>query len=410
MSTDAILVESLYKKFQRGEVHDSLRDLIPALSKRWMKRLAGRKALGEQEFWALQDVNFTIPKGEAVGIIGHNGAGKSTLLKHLTGVLAPNAGSVTMNGRVSALIEVGAGFHPYLTGRENVFLNGVILGMSIVEIRRKFDEIVAFSELEEFIDTPVRRYSSGMFARLGFSVAAHLDPEILLIDEVLSVGDYVFQTKGVAKMQAIVESGATVVFVSHNMRSVQALCSRCIMLDHGRIVADGPSSEVIDTYLQAGRRSVAAAGTGAAVFEHCGLTILGKTTAIAEPGETFELRGAVRANEPLRGTDLIVRIRDANGRDAVHMSLGRLDCPLPDLEPGDRFEFALDGRAHFANGSYEVVVTLYDARRQRSAASVNPPLRLFVGGPMEPRGVVNVYPTVREFTVERAASPAAIAS
>ena len=187
----ALRMEHVYKKFKRGERHDSLRDLIPALFRRAVSKVAMVPELKEQEFWALRDVYFDIAKGEAVGIIGHNGAGKSTMLKHLAGIMRPTRGESRSNGRLSALIEVGAGFHQDLTGRENVFLNGVILGMSRAEIARKFDEIVEFSGLADFIDTPVKRYSSGMFARLGFSVAAHLDPDILIIDEVLSVGDFV---------------------------------------------------------------------------------------------------------------------------------------------------------------------------------------------------------------------------
>src|SRR5499427_6753487 len=198
MSDVALRMHQVFKKFARGERHDSLRDLIPALAKRLVS--PGRALqLSKEEFWALNDVCFEIRRGEAVGVIGHNGAGKSTILKHLSGIMRPTSGSVEVNGKLSALIEVGAGFHPDLTGRENVFLNGVILGMSRAEIRRKFDEIIEFSGLQQFVDTPVKRYSSGMHARLGFAVAAHLEPDILVIDEVLSVGDWAFQTKGIEK-------------------------------------------------------------------------------------------------------------------------------------------------------------------------------------------------------------------
>src|SRR5882672_11090628 len=207
MTDVALRMDRVFKKFTKGERHDSLRDLIPALAKHVLRRVARPAELKKEEFWALQDISFEIKKGEAVGIIGHNGAGKSTMLKHLCGIMRPTSGTIAVNGRLSALIEVGAGFHQDLTGRENIVLNGVILGMTRAEIARKFDEIVEFSGLAEFIDTPVKRYSSGMYARLGFSVAAHLEPDILVIDEVLSVGDFVFQAKGVQKMRQIAASG-----------------------------------------------------------------------------------------------------------------------------------------------------------------------------------------------------------
>ncbi|HXW97063.1 MAG TPA: ABC transporter ATP-binding protein, partial [Gemmatimonadales bacterium] len=237
MTDIALRLDHVYKRFRRGEKHDSLRDLLPALVKRAVRRDRER-ALAAQEFWVLSDICIDVRKGETVGIIGHNGAGKSTMLKHLSGIMEPTRGRVEVHGRLSALIEVGAGFHPDLTGRENVYLNGVILGMTREEIRRKFDEIVEFAGIADFIDTPVKRYSSGMFARLGFSVAAHLEPDILIIDEVLSVGDFAFQRKGLEKMRAVARSGATVIFVSHNLQAVAEFCKRTILLDHGRVVAD----------------------------------------------------------------------------------------------------------------------------------------------------------------------------
>ncbi|HEX7595745.1 MAG TPA: ABC transporter ATP-binding protein, partial [Gemmatimonadaceae bacterium] len=248
MSEHSLRLNHVFKRFRRGERHDSLRDLIPSLVKRAVSRDRER-ALAAEEFWVLNDISFELKKGETLGIIGHNGAGKSTMLKHLSGIMEPTRGNIEVNGRLSALIEVGAGFHPDLTGRENVFLNGVILGMSRAEVKRKFDEIVEFAGLEEFIDTPVKRYSSGMFARLGFSVAAHLEPDILVIDEVLSVGDFAFQRKGLEKMRAIAKSGATVIFVSHNLQAVAEFCQRGILLEKGRVIADGPTDQVVRRYL-----------------------------------------------------------------------------------------------------------------------------------------------------------------
>src|SRR3989442_14567239 len=249
MSDIAIEISHLWKKFQRGEVHDSLRDLVPALVRRVVRRGPKRYNLGEGEFWALKDVNFQLSRGEIVGIIGPNGSGKSTLLKILSRILRPNSGFVRVNGRLSALIEVAAGFHPDLTGRENVYLNGSILGMKNSEVKRKFDEIVSFSEIEKFIDTPVKRYSSGMYVRLAFAVAAHLEPEILLVDEVLAVGDAGFQKKCLGKMEDVAKEGRTVLFVSHNMGAVNTLCQKAVLLENGSIAQAGERSRVTEAYL-----------------------------------------------------------------------------------------------------------------------------------------------------------------
>ncbi len=215
----------------------------------------GQKDHGNREgktLWALRDINFTVQQGEAVGIIGRNGAGKSTLLKILSRVTAPTSGAIKAKGRIASLLEVGTGFHPELTGRENIFLNGAIMGMDRREIQRKFDEIVDFSGVEQFIDTPVKRYSSGMYVRLAFAVAAHLDPEILLVDEVLAVGDAQFQRKCLGKMDEVSKQGRTVLFVSHNMGAVLRLVSTCILLDKGQVAQIGEPRQVVDTYLESG--------------------------------------------------------------------------------------------------------------------------------------------------------------
>lgn len=244
---NAIEFNKVSKKFRKGEKFNSLRDSIPNF---FRSRLLKNKenGLGKQEFWALRDVSFQIKEGEVVGIIGPNGAGKSTILKLLSGIMNPNKGDVKIRGRLSALIEVAAGFHADLTGRENIYLNGTIMGMTRKEIDSKFDEIVEFSGLAEFIDTPVKRYSSGMFSRLGFSVAAHMDPDVLLVDEVLAVGDIAFQAKCVQKMRELLSSGVTIILVSHNLSLVQALCKRAILLDKGEIQKEGSPAEVIPYY------------------------------------------------------------------------------------------------------------------------------------------------------------------
>jgi lipopolysaccharide transport system ATP-binding protein len=207
----------------------------------------------KEDFWALKDVSFEIKRGDVVGIIGRNGAGKSTLLKILSRITEPTTGRITLNGRIASLLEVGTGFHPELTGRENIFLNGAILGMSKAEIKSKFDEIVAFAEIEKFLDTPVKRYSSGMYVRLAFAVAAHLEPEILIVDEVLAVGDAAFQKKCLGKMQDVAQKGGrTVLFVSHNMAALSALCSRGLFLNNGFVHFDGATRQAVETYLSAG--------------------------------------------------------------------------------------------------------------------------------------------------------------
>ncbi len=247
MSDVSVLFDHVSKRFSRGERHTSLRDLVPALARKIVRRPAAADA---DAFWAVRDVTFELKAGEALGIIGPNGAGKSTILKLLTKILRPTHGHAEVRGRVGALIEVAAGFHPDLTGRENVFLQGAIMGMSRAEITRKFDEIVAFSGVSgEFIDTPVKRYSSGMNARLGFAIAAHLDPDVLIIDEILSVGDAVFQEKCVARMQSLVARGVPLVFVSHNLPAVLHLCTRSILLVQGKVVYDGQPDGAVREYL-----------------------------------------------------------------------------------------------------------------------------------------------------------------
>lgn len=257
--SSVITVENLSKKYiighQKRERYTALRDVLADGAKRMTHKLchpftAPKNDPTHEEFWALRGVSFDIKQGDRVGIIGRNGAGKSTLLKILSRITEPTSGRVTIKGRVASLLEVGTGFHPELTGRENIFLNGAILGMSKVEIKRKFDEIVAFSEVEKFLDTPVKRYSSGMYVRLAFAVAAHLEPEILIVDEVLAVGDAQFQKKCLGKMEEVGKEGRTVLFVSHNMAMISNLCQKGIYLDSGKIVLQGDVSQVIQRYYQ----------------------------------------------------------------------------------------------------------------------------------------------------------------
>jgi lipopolysaccharide transport system ATP-binding protein len=251
MSEFALRVEQLAKSYTISHVakrSDSLREAVTD-AVRGLFRRDPEGPTGSETFWALHDITFDVRPGEVVGIVGHNGAGKSTLLKILSRITRPTRGRAIANGRMASLLEVGTGFHPELTGRENIYLNGAVLGMRKWEIERRFDEIVAFSGVEKFLDTPVKRYSSGMYVRLAFAVAAHLEPDILILDEVLAVGDASFQKRCMQKMEAVKRDGRTILFVSHSMPSVTRLCPRTILLNGGRVVADGPTSDVLLGYL-----------------------------------------------------------------------------------------------------------------------------------------------------------------
>lgn len=256
----APVIESVHlsKKFQLGATRHqegSFRDLLLQSAKTSWQSLTRRRnedpdSSGSEWMWALRDVNFSVEPGDVVGIIGSNGAGKSTLLKILSRITDPTEGEVRLRGRVASLLEVGTGFHPELTGRENIFMNGVMLGMTKAEIQSKFDEIVAFAELDRFVDTPVKHYSSGMYVRLGFAVAAHLDPEILIVDEALAVGDMAFQKKCLGKMGEFGESGRTILFVSHNIAAILSLCQKGIVMEHGRVAFDGSAKDAVHHYVR----------------------------------------------------------------------------------------------------------------------------------------------------------------
>lgn len=263
MSTSTVEVSDLWKEYtigaavqQRDTLYDTIVDFFSAPGKR-LKSLRGRSSTTDR-FWALRDINFSVADGEVLGVIGRNGAGKSTLLKILTRITAPTRGRVVMHGRVASLLEVGTGFHPELTGRENVFLNAAILGMTRREAVAKFDEIVVFAEIERFVDTPVKRYSSGMYVRLAFAVAAFLEADVLLVDEVLAVGDASFQRKSLSKMSDVARRGRTVLFVSHNLAAVRNLCTRAVVLDRGALTYDGPVDQAVLFYERSFATSVRA--------------------------------------------------------------------------------------------------------------------------------------------------------
>jgi lipopolysaccharide transport system ATP-binding protein len=261
MAGAAIVTHELSKRYRLGlrrRGQSTLSEYLSERARALVSRRARAEAREEGVLWALRDLSLEVHHGEVLGLIGHNGAGKTTLLKILSRITEPTSGWGEITGRVGSLLEVGTGFHPELTGRENIFLNGSILGMRRAEIARRFDEIVEFAEVERFLDTPVKRYSSGMSVRLAFAVAAHLEPEILLVDEVLAVGDAAFQRKSLGKMSQVADEGRTVVFVSHNLAIIQALCRRGVLIEHGRMVADGPTAETVDRYLRTLERGASA--------------------------------------------------------------------------------------------------------------------------------------------------------
>lgn len=395
MAADITLaMRSVSKRFRKGELHDSLRDLVPDLARRLLHRHSDRP--DDREFWALRDVSFEVARGEAFGIIGHNGAGKSTILKILSGIMKPTRGEMTVHGRLSALIEVGAGFHPDLTGRENVFLNGAILGMSRAEIRKRFDEIVAFAELDDFIDTPVKRYSSGMYARLGFAVAAHVNPDVLIVDEVLSVGDYLFQRKCFEKMTAVLQGGTTVVFVSHNLRAVTDLCQRGLLLEHGRPAALGSASDVVGAYLGGALRAHPSDGKEAYLSQ---VRVRGSAGSgpTFRSGETVWVDVDVRAAASVESLAVVLELRDDDHYEVFNTSSQRLGTPAFALAPGESFRCTFELDLHLAQGTFHfgAYIHRYDVGRQydhwAQAATV------FISTTQDVRGVVNLNPRVVGF-------------
>ena len=394
MSDTVISVENVTKAYHLGQIGGgTLKEDVS----RWWAKLRGKpdpllkigeehhaRRMGEQ-FWALNDVSFEVKRGEVLGIIGRNGAGKSTLLKILSQVTMPTSGQIKVKGRIASLLEVGTGFHPELTGRENVFLNGAILGMTKAEIRKKFDEIVAFSEIEEFIDTPVKRYSSGMYVRLAFAVAAHLEPEILIVDEVLAVGDAEFQKKCIGKMQDVSKGGRTVLFVSHNMNAVTTLCTQAVVLKQGAVVYLGNVRDAMSHYGASanisGEFNLSEKNKGC-VLRHFKISQNGKpTNGMLEPLGPVTLSFTVTSSRPLKKARLGLSFANSKGERvfAVARWLGpemlppligdqtiRIEFDMPPLVPG---RYTMDAgiydkdtdlnEEHYAAGVIEILEVNY---------------------------------------------------
>jgi lipopolysaccharide transport system ATP-binding protein len=364
VSSPAVIFDGVWKKFRRGQRHDSLRDLIPFTVQRLFGRAAGDE-LGGQEFWALDGVSFEVGPGEALGIIGPNGAGKSTTLKLLTRILRPTRGRCEVRGRVGALIEVAAGFHPDLTGRENIFLQGAVMGMKRQEVARRIEEIVEFAGIGPFIDTQVKRYSSGMNARLGFSIAAHLDPDVLIVDEVLAVGDMAFQQQCVDRMRQYLQRGTAVVFVSHQLQSVLSLCSKALLLRH-HALAEGHPVDVVRRYMdlmsggQLSERVHDTVSIEAALIDEAG-----REVEMARPGDRLVLRVRVEKRQPLPGP-LILGFMVHRAEDDLVVSdvnFASADTGWHAHEDETAVVLTFDFTCHLLRGIYHVGFHIYDPAR-----------------------------------------------
>jgi ABC-type polysaccharide/polyol phosphate transport system ATPase subunit len=354
MSTEpGIVFDGVWKKFRRGERHDSLRDLIPAALRRIAGQRPSKDELNAGDFWVLRDASFSVGPGECLGIIGGNGAGKSTTLKLLTGILRPTRGEITVRGRVGSLIEIAAGFHPDLSGRENVFLQGAIMGMSHAMIRKHFDEIVAFAGIEEFIDMAVKRYSSGMNARLGFAIAAHLDPDVLIIDEVLAVGDITFQQRAFGRLVDLSRSGIPVVIVSHQLDRVLQLCTTALLLERGEVKMIGEPRAVIAQYFGGG---LSASG-GELMQEYSAYEIIEAKISCPETGSgefvELQITARRRAAQPVRGGEAIgvAVISLAGAAHVAAFGTKEAGIRLPD---DGTFTLTLCMQANVSAGSYSI--------------------------------------------------------
>lgn len=347
MNNIAIKVENLGKQYRIGAQQVRYRTLRDTLISN-VRKISGLQKKDEKNtIWALKGVSFEIDHGEVIGIIGRNGAGKSTLLKILSHITEPTEGRVTIRGRVGSLLEVGTGFHPELTGRENIYLNGAILGMKKKEVDQKFDQIAAFSEIEQFLDTPVKRYSSGMYVRLAFSVAAHMEPEILLVDEVLSVGDAAFQKKCLGKMGEVAGKGRTVLFVSHNLVAVRSLCERAFLIDSGRIIAEGNADIVINQYVLAANtnesddygirsREKNREGSGILLFKEWWLEdeVFGEGRKARSCQDcTFHIRYESNASAPLGNVSVTLTIKDCYGNPVLTGASWLTDTDFRSIPP-----------------------------------------------------------------------------
>jgi lipopolysaccharide transport system ATP-binding protein len=391
-----VVFDGVWKKFRRGQLHDSLRDLIPALARRIMGRGPDRSQLEEGDFWAVKDVSFEVNPGEALGIIGPNGAGKSTILKLLSGILRPNRGTYLVEGRIGALIEVAAGFHPDLTGRENIFLQGSIMGMRKREIETRFDEIVEFAGLPEFIDTQVKRYSTGMNARLGFSIAAHLNPDVLLIDEVLAVGDYAFQQRAFERISTMVRREIPVVIVSHQLDRIAQLCSSAILLEHGKVVFRGNPAETITEYVKDRVEADIAAQARSPIRLE---SLEAEPTEAVASGSTVRLRinGHAQEGEDIQGLSIGIRVRASHTGEMIFATGS--ERGFPELPAEGPFTLQIDLDMNVAGGVYSLESLVWDRRREQEVV-LGPATYVRVEEDFGFWGKVNLRPRMTLLTAE----------
>ena len=388
-STDSrIVFDRVWKKFHRGQHHDSLRDLIPAVAKRMVGRAPKETELSDNDFWAVRDLSFEVLPGKTLGIIGPNGSGKSTTLRMLTKILEPSRGRAEVRGRVGALIEVSAGFHGDLTGRENVFLQGAIMGMRSKQIERKFDEIVEFSGISEFIDTPVKRYSSGMNARLGFAIAAHLEPVVLIIDEVLAVGDLAFQERAFGRIKEMANSGLPVCIVSHQLDRVAELCTEAILLRRGQVAHRGTPTETIGAYVQA-LDTPQASGGGSGDVELSLLRPIDDRPVRSGGRCAFRVDGHIAERLRESVEPLQIRVRSLQSGKTLFLS-GSRRLGL-ELDGPGAFSVRVDLQANLPPGDYLVEVAAHDALTQRVVAMA-PTAMMRVVDPGTFRGQVQLNP------------------
>ncbi len=395
MSDVALCMEHVYKKFRKGEIYNSLRDLLPAMTGK-IFRGQELNAKDKREFWALQDISFEVKRGEALGIIGHNGAGKSTALKILSRIMKPTKGRMIVNGRLSALIEVTAGFHPDLTGMENIFLHGTILGMTKREIQSKLDQIIAFSGIEEFIETPVKRYSSGMYARLGFSVAAHVDPEVLVVDEVLSVGDYVFQQRCMERIRSVIEGGTTVLFVSHNLKAVTEVCKRAMLLEHGKVLINDETDAVIRKYLNARDATETPTENKPVYVSNVRVRDRAGEQSTFESGQTAWVDIEITARKYVERLSIVIWLVDETQYEIFNTSTERLGCAPITLQPGQSYRCSFELTLNVAHGTFGVCAAVHRYDIQKSYDQKRPAATVFVGSSMAVRGAVNCFPRIVE--------------
>jgi ABC-type polysaccharide/polyol phosphate transport system ATPase subunit len=391
MSDVALSLQHVYKMFRKGEVYNSLRDLIPALTGR-MFRQQNLSATDKREFWALEDVSFDVKRGEAFGIIGPNGAGKSTMLKLLSRVMKPTRGSFILNGRCSALIELGAGFHQDLTGRENVFLYGSILGMTKREIAAKFDAIVEFSGLADFMDTPVKHYSSGMYARLGFAVASHVNPDVLLVDEVLSIGDYVFQRKCLDYMKQVIRNGSTVLFVSHHLKTIAEFCQKCLFLEQGRALMIGPVEEVISSYLNRSKKLLEDRGSKQVIISKVTVRDQFGVCSRFPSGEMAWIDVEVKGQANCSKLAVVIYLTDDKFQIIFDTSTERLGYGNFTLDEGDLFKCTFQLRLNLPTGLYHPSVIVYRYDTQTPYDKWEPAATIQVNFNRDVRGFVNCFP------------------